>query len=122
MIDLLETQTAQLYRVSEGSGYLNDNNEWVEEGFEQPEDLICNIQPLTQGKKKVILPDGIRADHVQELRCRTKLTVADQYLKTTGDEVFYKGYRYEIFKEEDYSDYGLMSDHFKYLIVRKDNS
>lgn len=120
MFDLLATHTVPLFRRSLEEGYLNNNHEWVESIFQDPVDLTCNIQPLSSGKSKVILPDGVRTDDVIILRTLTQLTIADHWETEEGDEVEYKGLRYEIFKEEDWSSYGLMSDHYKYLLKRKD--
>lgn len=119
MIDLMRTHKVPLYKRSSGGG-LNENNEWVESSFSPAEDLYCNIQPLQQGKSKVILPDGVRADSVIVLRSFTSINVTDHLTGEEGDEVEYKGDRYEVFKEEDYSAYGLPTDHYKYLLKRKD--
>lgn len=120
MFDLLSTHTVPLFKRSLEEGYLNNNNEWVQADFQDPVDLSCNIQPLSSGKTKVILPDGVRTDDVIILRTRTQLTIADQYDTEEGDEVEYKNIRYEIFKEEDWNGYGLQTDHYKYLMKRKD--
>lgn len=120
MFDLMRTQTVLHYKRSEEGGYLSHNHEWVQASFQEPVELQCNVQPLRVGKSKVILPDGVRADSVQVLRSFTPLKVADHITEEEGDEVEYKGFRYEVFKEEDFSDYGLMTDHYKYLIKRKD--
>ena len=120
MIDLMKTQEVPLYKRSSSGGYLNQDNEWIDSSFEEPVTLKCNIQPLREGKNKVILPDGVRTDAVIILRSFTPLKISDQYTGEEGDEIEYKSIRYEIFKEEDFSDYGLMTDHYKYLLKRKD--
>ncbi|QHZ59734.1 head protein [Alteromonas phage vB_AmeM_PT11-V22] len=120
MIDLMRTHSIPLYRRSEEEGYLNNEGEWVQAQFKDAEILECNVQPLRDGKTKVILPDGVRTDHVIVIRSFTRITVADMLDDTEGDEVEYQGKRFEAFKEEDFSEYGLMSDHYKYLFKRKD--
>lgn len=120
MLDLLRTHKVPLYKRSKEEGYLNDNHEWVQSFFEEAIEYDCNIQPLSAGKKEIILPDGVRTDDVIIVRSNTPLVMSDQYGTEEGDEIEYKGIRYEIFKEEDWNGYGLHSDHYKYLMKRKD--
>ncbi|QDP64752.1 MAG: hypothetical protein GOVbin2917_67 [Prokaryotic dsDNA virus sp.] len=120
MFDLLSTHTVPLFRRSLEEGYLNNNHEWVQADFQDPVDLHCNIQPLNSAKQKIILPDGVRTDDMLVLRTRTSLNIADHYGTEEGDEISYKNVRYEIFKEEDWNGYGLATDHYKYIMKRKD--
>ena len=116
----MRTQEITLYRRSSEEGYLNNNNEWVEATFIAPTSVSCNVQPFNQGKSKIILPDGVRTDSVKVIRTFTPLRVADHITGEEGDEVEYKGFRYEVFREEDWNGFGLQSDHYKYYIKRKD--
>lgn len=116
----MRTHIVPLYCRSEEGGYLNNNHEWVEASWQDPVDLECNIQPYKEGKSKVILPDGVRAKDLIVLRSFTPIQIADHIDTEEGSEIEYKGNRYEVFAEEDFSSYGLLSDHFKYILKRKD--
>lgn len=126
MIDTMRTHRIPLYRRNNSTGYLNENNEWVEASFLPPITLVCNIQPLVQGRIRTqgdvinILPDGIRLDSAIMLRTTTQLRIRDHLTDSQGDEIEYKGKRYELFSEQDYSGYFLATDHYRYLCIRKD--
>lgn len=122
MFDLLKTHTVHLIKKSTEGGYLNNNHEWVTADEVTSVDLHCNIQPFNTAKSKIILPDGVRTDDIIVLRTRTQLTIADHYKEEEGSLIEYKGIRYEIFMEKDWSSYGLASDHFEYLFKRQDES
>lgn len=122
MIDLMRTHKVPLYRRNNSSGYLNEDGEWIQATFLPASILECNIQPMRQGRSKVILPDGVRTDSVIVVRTFTELSIQDHVLNTEGDEIEYKGKRYEAFIEEDFSSYNLRTDHYKYLFIRKDKT
>lgn len=121
MFDTLETHEVQVYR-REDEGYINHNHEWVPAEFSSPISIKCSVQPLGEGKKKIILPDGVRTDEALVLRTRYELKGSDNYETYEGDIVEYGGYTYEIFTKSNWTGFGLPSDHFKYILKRVDES
>lgn len=119
-MDLLTTHKVILHKRSSSDGYLNDNNEWVEASVSDTVEIYCNVQPDSRGRYKNILPDGVRTDSTLIIRTKDNIKVTDHYTGEDGDDVEYKGIMYEPFYEEDFSSFGLMTDHNVYLVKRKD--
>lgn len=119
-MDFLSTHNVPCFNYTAGDGYINDDNEWVQADPEIESTLTCNIQPVRQGKDVQRLPDGIRADNAIVVRCTTQLHTTDHFDDQRATEIIYKNKRFVCDSEEDYSAYGLMTDHYKYIFIRKD--
>lgn len=115
---LLRTSTLTINRF--GEGYWDVDGNWVDGGIEPPFDIQCNIQPFKDGKERSILPEGTTADDAVTVYSKTKLNITDQLTDTKGDYFTLDGFTYKVYRVENWSRYGLKTDHYKHTAVRKD--
>ena len=120
MIDLLRTTSTVLYRSSGSDRYLTDDGKWVESSTIEEIPIKCNIQPYQGGEEQRDLPDGIRLDEALSLFTKTKVIQADDRSKVESDEIEIEGVRYECFGVKKFVGFGLISDNYECLFIKKD--
>lgn len=116
MISLLQTHSITFSRPS--SGYYVDG-EWVD-GAITTIPSTGSLQPYKQGKVSLIPPEGLRTTDLRLYYTKTLLRTADEFQDITADYCVIGGRQFQVFDFEDWSGYGLETDHYKYLLVAAD--
>jgi hypothetical protein len=116
---LLDRTPLTMLRKEVSEGYLKDGK-FIEDSTEEEVLIRGSLQPLGSGREKLRLEESIRARATYKLYTKAKLKVSDDILQTTSDETIIKGLRYEIYADADWTHYGLSSDHYRYILLRKD--
>ena len=86
------------------------NGRWTETTANR--NITGSVQPVS-GKDTQFLPENRRDAGVVKIYCNEKLNVSEQGGNTPGDIVIWRGRKWEVFQELDFSN-GLIN-HFKYL-------
>lgn len=120
MINLLKTTKTNLYRPTSNGGYLNADRKWVEASSEEIIPIQCNLQPYINGEQQQDLPDGIRLDETYYLFTKTPVRQADDRNNIESDEIEIDGVRYECFRVKKFVGFGLVSDHYECIFIKKD--
>ena len=114
---LLETQTIT---VIQPAIEIFQDMEWVEGIAPDPFDIKVNLQPFRMSPRRVV-PEGYRIeDLVLVISKSYKLKSSSVYTKQTADRFIYREYIYEVLSEQDWTDYGMSTDHFACLAVKKE--
>lgn len=116
---LLNKTSLNVYRLSGSGGYQDANGNWVE-GSETIVPIKCSLQPFRNGDSQRDLPEGIRSDEVYVVYTKTPILSADDRTKRKADEIEIQGVRFECFFAENWNWYGLNSDHYKAVFIKKD--
>ena len=86
------------------------NGRWTETTANR--NITGSVQPVN-GKDTQFLPENRRDAGVVKIYCNEKLNVSEQGGNAPGDIVIWRGRKWEVFQELDFSN-GLIN-HFKYL-------
>lgn len=86
------------------------NGRWTETTSNR--NITGSVQPVS-GKDTQFLPENRRDAGVVKIYCNEKLNVSEQGGNAPGDIVIWRGRKWEVFQELDFSN-GLIN-HFKYL-------
>lgn len=86
------------------------NGRWTETTADR--NITGSVQPVS-GKDTQFLPENRRDAGVVKIYCNEKLNVSEQGGNAPGDIVIWRGRKWEVFQELDFSN-GLIN-HFKYL-------
>lgn len=86
------------------------NGRWTETTANR--NITGSVQPVS-GKDTQFLPENRRDAGVVKIYCNEKLNVSEQGGNAPGDIVIWRGRKWEVFQELDFSN-GLIN-HFKYL-------
>jgi hypothetical protein len=117
---LLSTHNLQVLRKVTGTGYIDQETRlWVSGTYDETINLTCGLQPLS-GKNRKLLPEGVSATDSKLVFSREALRTAEEHLEQESDVVIVAGINYEVISVEDWTGYGLKSDHYKSIITRKD--
>jgi len=120
-MQILNRTPLTILRKSSSNGYLKDGV-FIEETLERELPIRCSLQPYSDGKKMFKLPEGRRAEGAYLIYTKSRLQTADDILNRDADECIIDGLRHEIFQEHNWSRNGLLPDHYKYLVLRKDKT
>lgn len=86
------------------------NGRWTETTANR--NITGSVQPVS-GKDTQFLPENRRDAGVVKIYCNEKLNVSEQGSNAPGDIVIWRGRKWEVFQELDFSN-GLIN-HYKYL-------
>ena len=117
MISLLARTKLVFY--SEAEGYYNDAGEWVG-GDLSTTSLKGSLQSFRRNTKQLLLPDGISSSDARVFFTTTKLKSSDEFGDTQADYTVINGREFYVKEVEDNTGYGLMADHYKCLLIRRD--
>lgn len=122
MSRLLYKTTLTVTRKAPNGGYLDpDTRLWVESPPSVPFSIKCSLQPV-KGRSRLLLPDGIRTTDSKLVLTKTELLITDDFFSQECDVVTIKGVDFNVFHVEDWTGFGLSTDHYRCLLVRKDKS
>jgi len=120
-MSLLEHELVEIKRRVKGTSFVNDDGDFVEAELQETSLKVRgNIQPSGDGKIQKELPEGIYSRDVLIFRTKEKLVASDDIKDTYPDQLVDDGILYECFNLANWSRYGLQSDHYKYVFIRKD--
>lgn len=116
--DLFRVNSITVRRKVEG--YFADG-EFHEPPPVEIKDVRCNVQPYIMAQKRVPLPEGFRIEDCIVIRSPDfQIRTTDMYSKTNADIIVFKGIEYEAYQQQDWSHFGLYTDHYLVLAVRRD--
>lgn len=119
MISLLASEKLTITRY-DNTGYYDESGNWVDSSSTEFE-IDCSVQPFRSSDSQIILPEGKSAKDARIIYTETKLkTVLYRGSKEKADETLIDNLEFEIFFVEDWSRYGLCSDHYKVIAILKD--
>lgn len=123
MLSLFKTSTITITR-DDGGGFWDDKGRWVNDPTPPaPFDIQCSIQPFRLSDTQTILPEGKEAGDALIVYTTTSLKTVQQIsTKETADTTVIDGLSYEAFNVENWSRYGLSTDHFKVIFIRDDQA
>lgn len=117
---LLSTHKIDVTRRVANTGYIDpDTRKWVEGASEKTFSITCSLQPIS-GKNRRMMPEGVSTTHSKLVFSKEPLLTADEHLDQESDTVNLGGIMYEVISVEDWTGYGLVTDHHKSIITRKD--
>lgn len=120
-MSLIGKTALTIYRKLPSSGYLDDDGNWIDNTADEVVPIVCSLQPFRNGDQQLDLPDGIRSEDAYFIYTKTEILSADDRQPTQkADETEIKGVRYECFRVEDWTHYGLSTDHYKCVFIKKD--
>ena len=119
-MSLINRTSLNIYRKTASGGYLDDNGNWVDSATETVIPIKCSLQPFRNGDQQIDLPEGISSKDSYFIFTKTEVLSADDRTDTKADETEIKGVRYECFWVEDWTHYGLSTDHYKCVFIKKD--
>jgi len=120
-MQILNRTPLNILRKSSENGYLKDGV-FIEEKSERDIAIRCSLQPYSDGKKMFKLPEGRRAEDSYLIYTKSRLQTADDILNRDADECIIDGLRYEVYQEHNWYRNGLLPDHYRYLVLRKDKT
>ncbi len=106
----------------------DEDDQWDDQGnYIPPTDdplvpIECSIQPYKDGMFRVPLPEGIMAKDARIIYTKTELLTANEYTGQVADEVTIQDMPYQCHYVEDWNQYGLRTDHYKCVFVKKDRT
>jgi hypothetical protein len=106
----------------------DEDDQWDDQGnYIPPQDNIvvpikCSIQPYKDGMFRVPLPEGIMANDARIIYTKTEILTANEYTGQVADEITINSMPYQCHYVEDWSQYGLRTDHYKCVFVKKDRN
>lgn len=111
-ISIFDTTNLSFMRKSEGQGYLDQDNNWVE-----PEDVpvsaIGDLQPLrTNTFTQIPTPQGFSLKGGWLFSSKAKLRTVQEHTRTSADSTFIDGRRFYVASKEDWSDGPLSTDQY----------
>lgn len=119
MISLLNKFTLSITRKDAGTGYYDDDYNYVE-GTTSNFNIQCSIQPFKEGKGKDDLPEGVSSRDVRVVLTKTELRTAEESTNQEADETVIDGITYVCFDAANWTGHGLNSDHYRCLFIKKD--
>jgi hypothetical protein len=120
LLKLLKTSTLTITRDN-GGGFWDDKGRWTEDATPIDFDILCSIQPFKLGDIQKVLPEGITTNDAVIVRTKTSLKTSEQIgVKEKADTTNLDGFTYEAFFSENWSRFGLSTDHYKVTFLRKD--
>lgn len=117
---LIYRNKLDIYRIGAEEGYLDENGKWFYGNTEQVIPIKCSLQPYVSGNQERELPDGVSATDARYVFTKTKILQSDDRTGIKADETVVEGIRYQCFRVKDYNMYGLPTDHYECIFVRKD--
>jgi hypothetical protein len=115
---LLETQTISV--IQPAVEYFDDM-EWKAGVPPDPFDIKVNLQPFKYQQRRWQPPEGYRIEDIVVVYSRGyQLRNSDVHTKRTSDRFVYKNLLYEVILEQDWHEYGMRSDHYACLAVKKE--
>ena len=84
--------------------------------------IRCSIQPYKDGMFRVPLPEGVMAKDARVIYTKTELLTANEYIGQVADEIVIQNIPYQCHYVEDWNRYGLRTDHYKCVFVKKDRA
>lgn len=120
MISLLKTSTLTFVQQASAGYYVG--GEWI--APPNSPDILSegSLQPF-KGRgslKQVILPEGKSSSDARTWYTTSVLKTSTQFSDTEADKTTVDGNRYYVWTEQDWSVYGLCTDHHVYVLVRED--
>lgn len=111
-----------VYRIKKGTSYLSEDGDWIEGTGSDVEEIPikCSLQPYVNGNEQRDLPDGIRATDARYIFTKTEILQADDRTQIAADEVEIDGVRYECDRVKPFVGFGLITDHYECVFIRKD--
>lgn len=113
-IKLLNTHTITFTRAGEGYPY---NGQWVEAVPTSVPDVKGSLQPVRSGERQRVLPEGNQSDSAYFFYTKTKLIGTSQFNDTEPDTCVIDNRTYEVNVDENWQPFGLMTDHYKYILI-----
>jgi hypothetical protein len=85
-------------------------------------DIKCSIQPFRLGDRELKLPDGITAEDARFVYTdpSNPIRTSSQYDKVIADTTVIEGIEYEAFDSSNWTGFGLRTDNYKVVFIRKD--
>lgn len=120
---LLRTHTLTLTRyLDKGQQYDPATGKYSTDVVGTTLDITCSVQPFRQGNSQVKLPEGVTPQDtiVVYTAPSNVIQTSSQFTKVPADTTVYKGLVYEAFHAEDWSGYGLKTDNYKAIFIRRD--
>lgn len=115
---LTETQTISV--ILPAVEYFEDM-EWKAGVAPPPFDIQVNIQPFKFMQRRWATPEGYRIEDIIVVYSGTyQLKNSSTYTKATADRFYYNNFLYEVIQEQPWFDYGMSTDHYAYLAVKKE--
>lgn len=120
MITLLKTSTLSFTQQASAGYYVG--GEWVDPPNSPAISVEGSLQPYkSKGSlRQSILPEGKSSGDARIFYTSAVLKTATQFGDTEADETTIDGNRYYVWLEQDWSLYGLTSDHHTYVLIRED--
>ena len=117
---LINRTTLEVLRKSPNTGYIDPNTRlWVEGAKDIDLTIKCSLQPV-RGRSRLLLPDGVRAVDSKLVLTKTELLISDDLTEQEADTVIVKDLPYKVINVEDWTGFGLTTDHYRCIIIRED--
>ena len=114
---LNKTPLVALRHNSEGE--FNENYEWVDSNPDEVP-FKCSLQPLSKNSEVKILPEGVTSSDAFVVLTKTEILEDNEHTKQKADEVEIRGRRYKAFKVFPWTGFGLSTDHYRCIFIKKD--
>lgn len=118
MISLLKTSALTFQRAT--NGYYNQSGNWVDSDTTDPIVTEGSLQPYQRGTHSIVLPEGITEYDSLTYYTTVQLKSASQFTEEEADFTTIDGFKYIVFDVKNWSRFGLTTDNFECLLVRKD--
>lgn len=79
-----------------------------------------SLQPMRQGDSQIKLPEGVTSDDVRVFYTKTKIFASNTNTKKPSDTTVIDSQEFEAFRVFDWTGFGLETDHYKAVFIRKD--
>lgn len=110
-----------VYRLKASESYLNDDGIYVEGTASQEIIPIrCSLQPYTNGNENIELPSGAKSEDAVFVYTKTFIRQIDDRQGVNPDEIEVEGVRYECYRVKNYTGFGLITDHYECVFLKKD--
>lgn len=111
-------KTHSLVFIRPAQGYFS-KGKWVAGGVDVEIPAIGSLQPFKKGWDSIVLPEGTRTEDAKTFLSLVKLQPANDHTKpvTRSDYTIIDGKRFEIWSFEDWTGFGLRTDHYEYTLV-----
>ena len=123
-IRLLKTSSLDVTRkvATDEDDQYDDQGNYIPPTDDPIVPIKCSIQPYKDGMFRVPLPEGVMAKDARLIYTKTELLTANEYTGQVADEVIIQGMPYQCHNVEDWNQYGLRTDHYKCVFVKKDRT
>lgn len=120
---LLNRQSYTVKRQNQDTSYIDDDGNWITPEAEVETFTVKgNRQPFRNGLTQVILPEGVESNDAFLFYSHTQLLPADELTEQVADIMLINGIEHECFRMEDWTGYGLKTDHYKHVFIRADKN